>query len=92
MAAGKWKYHEALPVLVAIDSLIRLVPKELQWSCEFTDDTCKDVPALFNIYVHSESQRVDVRKLLKLKLPYEETDDTEYHLYTPELTVGLIES
>lgn len=91
MAQGKWVYAKALPVLVAINDLIRLLPAEYQWSCEITDDTGTEVPAVFNIYVTSENERINLRGYLKKGLPYEETDTTEYHRYSHEVTVGIIE-
>jgi hypothetical protein len=67
------------------------LPARLQWSVEITDDTGQEVPAVMNIYVNGEADRVAIRLHLGFGRPVEQTDTTEHHKYSDVLLVALIE-
>jgi len=82
---------KAPPILHSINDMLGRLPRRYQWSCEITDDVCDAVPAVMNVYVNSEEDRISLRLSLGFGRPTEQTDTTEHHRVSNVLLVALIE-
>lgn len=80
-------YTDYLDVLNTVAKIVALLPTSVMWALTLTDD----LPAVLNIYVANEKERIKARTwLIDAKKAYIESDNYEtYHL--KNLDVSLIE-
>lgn len=74
--------HHATALANLVD-MIAILPNTARWSLTLTDDDSPKMPAAMNVYVKTEAQRLEVRKLLSLIGLVVVDESTDWETYTP---------
>lgn len=84
------KKSQRISTLRTVNEVASLLPDDVQWSVEITDDSFSGVPPMFFVYPADDNARSRVKEALSIVgFPDEESDIAGYYKYNTSLWVVI---